>query len=204
MEGHRFIYIISAGCGSEDYLTIKAKKTAKEMDVLIGHKRFKSLFDAPFVELKNLSDHLDELIRQYWGKRIGVVVSGDAGFFSLAKTIYKRYDPYIAEVIPGISSFQLLFAKLKRGYEEVGFFSAHSQNPISLSLPKESFVLLCGKNKTEILDAWRDLSKDFDIFAGCNLSLNDERVFKLKTEKDIEALNECKLCILFFERKNDG
>ncbi|AEA34551.1 precorrin-6y C5,15-methyltransferase (decarboxylating) subunit CbiE [Hippea maritima] len=202
MEGHKFIYVISVGCGSKEYLTIKAEKTVKNMDILIGHSRFGNLFDVPFIGLKNLSTDLDEVIKRYWGKKIGILVSGDAGFFSLAKTVYKRYKPYIKEVIPGISSFQLLFAKLKRGYEDVEFLSAHSKSSLKTdNLPNKSFILLCGKNGLPETIKASEVFKNFDIFAGCNLSLKDEGIFKIETEEDLDKLKQCKLCILFFERK---
>ncbi len=204
MEKRRFIWIISAGVGSRDYLTYKAYETASRMDLLLGSKRFKELFEHKnYIVLKDFYTELDNIILSNTNKKIGIVVSGDAGFFSLANIIYKRYGQYIKETIPGISSFQLAFAKIPEGYEDAVFYSLHSKKQSLDSIDFQSndkIVILLGEySAKDLLNAKPALIKEFDIFVGCNLSFQDEHFFLLSDIDSIPSKNN--LCLLILKRK---
>ncbi len=210
-EKHKkFIWIISAGLGIRDYLTFKAYNTAEKMDLLVGSRRFSTLFEHKnYIVLNNFSKDLDDIIMEHSDKKIGIVVSGDAGFYSLAKLIYKKYADNIAEVIPGISSFSMAFAKLKDSYENYSFYSLHSNSADLDSVDfkhKERIVVLCGSVYTPkaILDEKRWLLNKFDVFVGCNLSLENEKIKQVKNLGDVDFLGKCGLSVMILKGKNDG
>jgi cobalt-precorrin-7 (C5)-methyltransferase len=64
-------------------------------------------------------------------KMIGVIVSGDAGFYSLLTYVKRHIDKENIEVIPGISSLQYMFSKMKIGYENSKWTSYHGRQGIA-------------------------------------------------------------------------
>ncbi|ADR20014.1 precorrin-6y C5,15-methyltransferase (decarboxylating) subunit CbiE [Calditerrivibrio nitroreducens] len=207
------IYIISAGCGSKDYLTLRAFETAKKVDFLIGAERFKDLFpDKKYIILNNLIKDTINILENEKEKIVGVVVSGDAGFFSLAKIIYKKFKNRIIEVIPGISSMQLGMARMFKTYESIEFFSLHGRNiPIEnfekkidkcLQQKKDLYVL-DDKNKQffELLSRSKEILSLFDIYILNNLGLPDETIYKLKTINDLNNI-KLELYSIYLEVRN--
>ncbi|MGA1862072.1 precorrin-6y C5,15-methyltransferase (decarboxylating) subunit CbiE [Deferribacter thermophilus] len=191
------IYIISAGCGSKEYLTLRAIEIAKKVDFLIGAERFKDFFpDKKYIILNNLIKDTINILENEKEKIVGVVVSGDAGFFSLAKIIYTKFQNRIIEVIPGISSMQLGMARLFKTYENIEFFSLHGRNTpfenfkkrvdVCLKQKKDLYVLDDGSNQFfEFLSKYKEILILFDIYILNNLGLPNETIYKLKSLDDL-------------------
>ncbi|UOD34939.1 precorrin-6y C5,15-methyltransferase (decarboxylating) subunit CbiE [Deferribacteraceae bacterium V6Fe1] len=194
------IYIISAGCGNKDYLTVKALKTAEKVDFLIGAERFKNLFsENRYVVLKNTVKDAIEILSNEQSRIIGVVVSGDAGFFSLSKLLYARFKERIIEVIPGISSIQLGMARLFKSYDNVEFLSFHGKEiPFEEFEKKLEFCLHYNKNLYIISDynhkifdflpKLNNILANFQIYILNNLGLPDESIYKIESLQDINKL----------------
>lgn len=125
---NRNIYIISTGIGGLDLLTKKGENLIRDMDILAGYPQLKNCdFGKPFYETKNIEE-LKALSSMFSDGKIGVLVSGDAGFYSFAKKIYIELKDQIADVVPGVSTFQYALAKIFETYEDVKFYSLHSQD----------------------------------------------------------------------------
>lgn len=123
----RNIYIISVGIGEPDLITLKGKRILEEMDIIAGFPMLKDFVEGkPFYEIKTIEE-LEELVKHHFDKKIGVLVSGDAGFFSFAKKVYEKLSDSIADVTPGVSTFQYAFAKIRQTYEDVKFYSFHAR-----------------------------------------------------------------------------
>jgi cobalt-precorrin-7 (C5)-methyltransferase len=109
------IVIISAGPGGGDHITDLARAKAKECDVLIGSGE--QLAAAGRSERQTVYDewgvdNVINLLDRHEGQRVGVLVTGDAGIFSLSGRIMNRFGrDSVIEVIPGVSSLQAAFAK---------------------------------------------------------------------------------------------
>ncbi|MDO9262453.1 MAG: precorrin-6y C5,15-methyltransferase (decarboxylating) subunit CbiE [Desulfosalsimonadaceae bacterium] len=125
---------MGCGPGSREYLMPAAWAAAKEADVLIGSRRLLDLFDdlakprqicpgkvaeAIAVLEKNVMD----------GRRIGLLVSGDPGVFSLATAVKRHFGPSRCRVVPGISAAQLAFARLGLEWASGRIISAHGREP---------------------------------------------------------------------------
>ena len=110
------LYIIGAGPGSVDLLTESAKATLKSA------RRVLNTRETPLREL------LAEL--NVAGKgATAALVSGDSGFYSIAKKIINEYSHlYDIEVLPGISSIQYFCAKIKTTYDDAVIVSLHGRD----------------------------------------------------------------------------
>ncbi|MGA1846304.1 precorrin-6y C5,15-methyltransferase (decarboxylating) subunit CbiE [Deferribacter abyssi] len=193
------IYIISAGCGNKEYLTLKAVRTVEKMDYLIGPERFKDFFpQKKYIITKKVVEHTVKIIENDVENLIGVIVSGDAGFFSLAKILYKKFSGRIAEVVPGISSMQAAMAKLCKSYENMEFFSIHGRDNDTLELLKEkiSFCLnfnhnlyiLCDNSNSalEILKKNIYLIDKFRVFVVNDVGMDTEKIVEVVSLERIE------------------
>jgi|Deesub1362A_J573_1020465.scaffolds.fasta_scaffold00057_55 precorrin-6Y C5,15-methyltransferase (decarboxylating) len=139
------IYVIGTGPGSIDYLTPAARKAVEKADVIVGGKNALSLFSFnkpnKFID-KELRSVL-EYISDNREKNIAVLTSGDPGFYSILGLLTKNFPREDIEVIPGISSVQLCFAKLKDSWHDARFISLHGRNIENLlTIHGEKIVIL--------------------------------------------------------------
>ena len=110
------IIVVGIGPGDPAYLLPKAQKTIENARILVGGKRALADFshsgarecaigaDIPGV-LSFIRDALAE-------DDVVVMVSGDPGYYSLLDALRRSFPIGQIEVIPGISSLQMAFARL--------------------------------------------------------------------------------------------
>jgi len=115
-------------------------------------------------------------------RRVVVLVSGDTGIFSLANYLIKHIGEEDMEFIPGISSVQVMFARLKRPWNEASILSTHGRCPDQLPAVirrSRMTVLLTGVPWTpqEIARYLRENDiPDLSIALGKNLSYPEEQI----------------------------
>lgn len=126
--------VVGMGPGGRDYLTLRALKAIEAADLLVGSPRFLALFpERPVIALPpGTAQALDLLEARRATSRIALLVSGDPGLYSLLGAIRRRFPREAYEVVPGISSFQLAFARLGLGWEGAVVVSVHGRGLESL------------------------------------------------------------------------
>ncbi|QAR33439.1 precorrin-6y C5,15-methyltransferase (decarboxylating) subunit CbiE [Geovibrio thiophilus] len=183
------IYIISTGTGHPDMLTGKAKKALSLIDLAVGGERFRGWVSVPYHVPEPLISGTHEFIRNNRGKRIGVLVTGDAGFFSLAKSVVKEFGRENVTVIEGISVVQAAFAAIAEPWENAVFLSAHGRNGFDAekAVNAERFLILCDKvnNPRKIIEENSRLIKNFELWVTANLSLDSERIHRVTLNEPI-------------------
>ena len=125
------IKVVGVGPGTEDYLTPAAQKAAAWADVLVGGRKSLALFKGlgkPEVVLDGRLERAVAFIKENRNKKIAVLVSGDPGFFSFLAYLRRHFAQRELEVIPGISSVQVAFARACLPWQDAGFFSLHGRN----------------------------------------------------------------------------
>ena len=132
------IRIIGVGPGHEDYITPAAKKAAETADLLVGSQRSLKHFLYLKKEIFIIDRDMPGLVRKIkdfqTNKRVAVLVTGDPGFYSLASYLKKHFSRAQLELMPGISSTQVAFARIGRSWENVQFISVHGR-PLNKLLP---------------------------------------------------------------------
>ncbi len=192
------IYIISLGPGDPAYLTPLARQRLEECEVIVGLKglAFPLEFSKPI--------YLEEGLLALWqrlealaGKKVGLVVSGDAGLFSLAQTVIKRLGPQaVKEVVPGISSLQVALARLKESWAGLQVFSFHGREIRDLTqiLSAPKAAIFCDRRNSAfkvtkaLLEAGLDLSRQ-RVYICQDLSLPQEKITKICTPEDLKGLS---------------
>jgi precorrin-6y C5,15-methyltransferase (decarboxylating) CbiE subunit len=126
------IRIVGAGPGTAGYLTGEAARIIENSRVLVGGKRVLDELGAPAdrrIELPDgMADAVIEALEREEAKGdVTLVVSGDPGFYSLAKRVTARFGRDRASVVPGISSVQIMAARLCRSWVGIASMTLHGR-----------------------------------------------------------------------------
>lgn len=181
------INILGMGPGHRDYIAPIALQLIYRSDVLIGGKRLLNDYcdkgTDSIVIGNNLKEVMDFIIDNQYDKEISVLLSGDTGYYSMLNYI-KRYiqDESVLNVIPGISSFQYLFAKLKKTWQDTYLGSVHGRELDYVGILKDmGSVTLLTDNKenspSNIAKVLMDNNlENAKIYVGESLSYDDEKI----------------------------
>ena len=125
------VYIVGIGPGTAEYLLPIATRVVLECDVLVGGERalglFQDLNKETYLIKAQLLPLVDYIKKDYGRKKIAVLVSGDPGFYSMLTFLKKHFQQEELEVIPGISSMQLAFARLTETWQDATLSSVHGR-----------------------------------------------------------------------------
>jgi precorrin-6y C5,15-methyltransferase (decarboxylating) CbiE subunit len=196
---HR-VLIISTGPGGRDYITKKAIDKAKECDVIIGAgfqlNSIEISREQIVIEESNIEEIL-ELIKSHEGQKIGLLVIGDAGIYSLSQKVGDLFGKdAVEEIVPGVSSIQTAFARLKETWLNVQVFSFRNEPLEGLKeiFRYERVAILCDRENTSkvILSGLANLGlfEGFRRIYVCqDLTLENEHVVEIRDSEDIERIS---------------
>ena len=129
------IVIGGIGPGSRDYLLPAVKRRAAESQLLLGSRRALELFshlDKRTVEITADLAQVERVIAEnYREAGVMVLVSGDPGLYSLASYLRRNFPEEELEIIPGVSSMQLGFARAQMSWHDAHFISLHGRDEFS-------------------------------------------------------------------------
>ncbi|MGR3177638.1 MAG: precorrin-6y C5,15-methyltransferase (decarboxylating) subunit CbiE [Candidatus Anammoxibacter sp.] len=198
------ITIVGCGPGHKGYITQIGLEKIEGAEVLVGSKRLLGMFPEIKAErillgkdYKSLADKINGLKKS----NVAILVSGDPGFFSLAKILIKRFGIDNCAVIPGISSVQLAFARIGENWNDARFISLHGRdeeldNLIQTIKQNEKVAVLTDENNNpskiaKLLVHNKITDRKAYIFE--NLTLENEFIHKLDIksmcEVDVKGMN---------------
>lgn len=185
--------IVGCGPGGKDYLTRIAENRIRDSEILIGHKRLLALFSnskAKKIPIKgNYEEIINKIRNTYKKKKTVVLVTGDPGIHSYAQLILKAIGADNCEVIPGISSVQVAFARIGLPWEDAFILSLHGEDMKDMMdvVRRNPKVAILTDDKNSPCRIARKLLKsrilDRRIFLCENLTLENERVREVRLEE---------------------
>ncbi|WP_010249629.1 bifunctional cobalt-precorrin-7 (C(5))-methyltransferase/cobalt-precorrin-6B (C(15))-methyltransferase [Acetivibrio cellulolyticus] len=202
------VFIIGSGPGDIKELTQEALELIASCDEIYSFGRIGELFHSLRDNIIKCSIvDIEDRINHSSKAKIGILVSGDVGFFSMAKTLSEKLDgKYSVHLICGVSSLQYFCAKLKIDYENVKVVSLHGRNanlPGSIAYNRYTFVLTGGENNASYV--LKDLVKKglsgIRVAAGEMLSMVQERII-IGTVEELSEMVFSSLTVLLFENEN--
>lgn len=144
------IYFVGIGMGNRGTLTIGAWEALQQCDCLIGAQRMLDAFQDLSCEKRalTLSEQIAAYIQSHSQYRvIGVVFSGDLGFYSGAKRLRELLREFPIKEFCGISSVSYFCAKLHQSWEDVHLISLHGRtgNLVGTVQTHEKVFVLAGQ-----------------------------------------------------------
>ncbi len=109
------IYVIGMGPGSEDAMTLEAKKILKESDVIVGYTVYLDLLSDDLKDKELISTPMKKeeerciiaFEEAKKGKNVSFISSGDAGIYGMASLmieIGEDYPDINVKIIPGVTA----------------------------------------------------------------------------------------------------
>lgn len=198
------VNIVGIGPGNPDLLTGEARQAIAASNILLGDKRMLSAFadssktvydtikTSAIAEVAAKADPAKDVL--------AVLVSGDVGFFSLAKTISGKL-PYCECVrYCGISSLVYFASKLQLSWDDAKIVSMHGrdQNLVAaVAQNKKVFSLTGGDHSPQAL--CKQLCEhglgQVLVYVGENLSYPEEKITQ-GTAEEISALSFPSLSVM--------
>ena len=126
----REIDVVGIGMGAPDCLTGEADAALARCDCVIGARRMVEAltrYGKPAYVAVAPEEVVDLLRAHPEHRRVAVAMSGDTGFFSGAKRLLPRLAAHHVRVIPGLSTLQVLCARLRTSWDDVRAVSLHGR-----------------------------------------------------------------------------
>lgn len=204
------IVIVGCGPGSPEYLTGAARRAVMRADVMLGSNRLLDLFPespAQRIAINGAPEPAIECIntQRAQGRRIVVLVSGDAGLFSLGRHVVEHFSRLQCDVIPGVSSVQVAFARLGLDWSGAQIVSMHGRTP---TVSPEELLRL---DKFAALTGGREALRWTARLAGLlrathvgflceNLTLPQEQIREVTAEQ-LDTIEPASLAVVLLVRK---
>ena len=176
------VYLIGIGMGAPETMTLWALEAIKECTTLVGAPRLLERFQeshtcVPLIAGADIAEYID---KQREGT-IGVLLSGDTGFYSGAHKLWTLLGDHEVITVPGISSLSYFCARLHTNWQDVKLVSAHgrSHNVVGeIQRNARTFALTGGATRVE--DICQELTRrglgGVRLSVGERLSYEDERI----------------------------
>ncbi len=187
MNKKNHIYVISCGI-SVDSIPASVKTIINNVAVLAGGKRLLAMFnDADYKKIAlgaNAVETIKELVVLAKRQRVAILASGDALFHGIAGTLAKLTTAEHYTVIPNITAFQALCAKLKQPWSDFELFSIHGRNgvvPWRKILAAEQSIIYCDNCLsavglgTELIKKYPEAARRPAVI-GVNIGLDSEMI----------------------------
>ena len=174
-----------SGCPGR--LTVQALAALRDAQLILGARRLLSALPAGCTENRAaayLPDEILDLLPVSGCERAALIYSGDTGFYSGASALLERLQArgYQTEVLPGLSSIQLLAAALGRPWQEWNLVSAHGRacDPVAECMQGRPTFFLTGGSESPATLCAQLAAEGFGAVqatVGQNLGCPDQQLF---------------------------
>jgi precorrin-6y C5,15-methyltransferase (decarboxylating) CbiE subunit len=211
------IRIVGAGPGPREYLTREAASVIDNSRVLVGGKRILEAITCPDgatkIELPDgMADAVIDVLERESGEGgVTLVVSGDPGFYSLARRVSNHFGRERVSIVPGISSIQIMASRLCRSWAGTATATLHGRiSPEIRELVTKikgasALVVLLGaphetRDQVEWMTSSRELASAWAAI-GWDLGLTGECILESDRLKELDVSSHVgRLAILWLEK----
>jgi len=204
------ITIAGTGPGDGRYALPQVREKALSCSLLAGYSRVLKPFLTPgkpvldfSAESAGLKGGLARIDALRHREDICLLVSGDPGFHSLLGTVRRLYPRWEYHVLPGLSAFQVVCAKIGQPWQGMALISCHGSGGDPADLPGDGFrggaVILTDKDHTpgEIARSLLPESgKKRLIWIGTDMGTLGERLESMSLEEAAERTDWVGLCTI--------
>ncbi len=185
------ITLAGVGMGSKNSLTQEVQDAIREADILLGSERLLAPYQ-PKLEKRPLyqAEQIIPYLKEIQGRKVAVLFSGDSGFYSGCRGLYRALKKEIQEgglkatlrVLPGVSSVAVLAARIGEDYQNAAIYSMHGKKLPGIVKKIErntkTFLLMSGVRDVNQLGKLLEESnmEDCEVTVGYQLSYERETV----------------------------
>lgn len=199
------ITVISVGPGRETLLTLEARRAIDQADAVFCASRHAVLAPAEKVAPLFPFAQAYESIRSARadGLAVAVLVSGDAGIFSLTPRLVEQFGPEALRILPGVSAMQAFSAALAAPWQDAAILSAHGRALSSSVLchairtHRQVFVFLDKEHNA----AWIRQSLDAGGLSHVTLTLGDRLSYDDAYIGPADRHEASPLCMAYLENE---
>lgn len=185
--------VAGVGPGNKEYLTKNVERKIRQSEYILAFGRIGE-------SLKEIRDDIIcinkvgqvlEFIKKNKDREILLLASGDPNFYGIVNFLKTR-GVTIKEVIPGISSFQYMMAKLEKPWQNAKFLSLHGrEEDLSKARDHKLSIILIDKGNmpSSISKQLYELGMRGRIHVGFNLSYENEKIISKKIGDEIEGIS---------------
>ena len=192
------IKVVGMGPGNIKYLTMDAMEAIKSVDRVIAFGRISKTAKI-LADKVTCVNSFDEIIENLNEKvTTAILASGDPCFFGVIDYLIKK-DIVIDEVIPGISSFQYMMAKLKKSWQGALLMSLHGREERLEEVIKSklSVILTDSTNNPNFISKKLcGLGVIGKIYTGYNLSYEEEIILTNNIGDEIEIAGNISVVVI--------
>lgn len=195
--------IAGVGPGNPKYLTIDVIERIKNADKVIAFGRVGASIRSirkDYVEVCRVDEVINNLEE---GRDVLLLASGDPNFYGIVEYL-KGKEVVINQVLPGLSSFQYMMARLKMSWQNANLISLHGRNG-DLNKVKDHKLTIAlidkNNNPSYISSELYKLGIKGTMYVGFNLSYEDEKIIKVKIGEEVE--NYSSLGVVVIENEMD-
>lgn len=180
------ITVVGMGLG-EQMMTPEAREAIDRAEIILGAPRM--LESCRHMDKTTypyyLPNDVAALIDKENAQAFAVLVSGDVGFYSAATGLVEVLGDHDLRFIPGISTVNAFFAKLKLPWQEAAFCSAHGRDANVVDVVRRHRLTFCltGNNVKDVASALCEAGfANIKTYVGEDLGTDRERIFEMLTE----------------------
>jgi len=204
MSNNKKVYVVGTGVGAE-MQTNEAREAIAKAEVHIGPQ---GLLEKYGDSLKPTfpyyhSNDVARIIESEHADVFAVLVSGDVGFYSGATRLSEALAAYELCFIPGVSTVNAFFAKLKLPWHDAALISMHGRKLNIVDTVRRNQLTFClaGNNVTDIGTYLTKAGlKHIKTHVGENLGMPDERIYETNAES-LAFGNYPSLTVLLFDNE---
>jgi precorrin-6Y C5,15-methyltransferase (decarboxylating) len=199
----KLVYIVGTGTNGTGSLTYDAWRAIEDSELLIGAGRMLEPYADKGIACVTAvkAEDIASAILESGMSKIAVLMSGDVGFYSGASSLLPLLTDCETTLIPGISSVNAFFAKIKKPWQNAQFVSLHGRESDIVAAVRRNTETFCITGGGVSLIAELLCIYGFGglkVYVGENLGYEDEKITLTSVKKLCEA-STTSLCVLFIE-----
>lgn len=192
------IRLVGMGPGSLKYVTMEAVTRIKEADRVIAFGRIAKTAEEirSDIDVINKVDEVPDILDT--GSDTVILASGDPCFYGILDFMVNK-GVTIDEVVPGLSSMQYMMARLKKSWHATTLTSFHGREADLQSIRncREAVILADSKHTPSYISLYlQKKGIKGRIYAGFNLSYDDELIVQRRIGEEIENISPLALVVI--------
>lgn len=189
--------VAGVGPGNPKYLTVEVKEEIQKANRIVAFGRAAKtakVLGKNVIEVTAVADVLKEIIKE----DTLLLASGDSCFYGIVDYL-KRNSIKIDRVLPGISSFQYLCAKLQISWQDALMLSLHGkEEDLYKCISSKKTILLLDKENSpsKVEKELVKLGLKGTMHIGYSLSYEDEEILSVAIGSGVTDNNKISLMVI--------